>query len=473
MKQILVLILLPAIMRAQNVGIGTANPIEKLDVAGAIKIGGTATNVPAAGTIRWNADRKDFEGHNGNEWVSLTSNKSAWGNLVSYSIENAVTSITIGSNSAGFATSLASNGDFLVAGAGMENFSNANEAGGFRLFKKEGGLWQVKQSVHAPDFSSEINFGKAVAMNEGFIVAGAEGASINGKNRQGKLYVYTLNNNIASYGLTLSATDGASEDMLGYSVAMHNNQLIAGAPFHNIGLSIDRGAAYVFSYNGSAWQQTAQLWAPGGASNDRLGQSVSIYGNLAVAGAPNASVGDQSAQGKVFLFQYNGTSWAYLTTLTAPSSGPNQYFGTSVSLSGDTLVVGSNENMYSITGKGKAYVFVRSGNTWLLQTTLTAPDGQTDDGFGTSVHLKNGSLLVGAPKARLSGTRQGKSYLYKATPEGWALQAILASSNGGANDRFGSVVHLTDSAAVCSAPYADVLPNDNNGRIYFFRNNQH
>lgn len=453
---------------SQNVGIGTTHPQEKLDVNGAIKMAGTNNASPVAGTIRWNADKNDFEGYNGKAWVSLTGGKSEWGGLSSYSFETDATTAMLGQNSTQLATGLSVYGDWLVAGAGMENHSNANEAGGFRLFKKENGVWQLKQSVHSPDYTAEMLFGKNVAMNANYIVAGAEGATVNSKVRQGKLYIYSYNSNGANYSTTLTASDGLTSDNFGYSVALYNNFIIAGAPFNTIGLSVDQGSAYVFYFNGNSWQQVANLTAPGGLPHDRLGQSVAIYGNYAVAGAPNATVNNQTNQGKVCLFQYNGSSWSYLTTLTAPVDGPHQYFGSSVSLSGDTLVVGSNENQYSVSGKGKVYVYVRNGNSWNLQTTITAPEGRADDGFGTAVHFNNGFLIVGAPKAWVNGTRQGKSYIYKPASPGWTLQAILTSSHGSMDDRFGNAVYITDSTAFCSAPYADLSVNDNNGRLYFF-----
>jgi hypothetical protein len=331
------------------------------------------------------------------------------------------------------------------------------------LLKKENGIWKPKYGIFPVDYTAHMNFGKNVAMNASYIVASAAGAN----DYQGELYVYTYNNNSATYSTKLTAADGLAMDQLGYSLAMHNNVIIAGAPSNNIGLAEKQGSAYVFRFNGIWWQQTS-LTQPGSHPYDGLGESVAIYGNYAVAGAPHAAINGQGAQGKVCIFQYNGSAWSYLTSITAPQDGANKRFGYSVSLSGDTLVVGSSENINNSTGTGKVYVYIRNGNAWNLQATLAHPDARSMDGFGASVHLNNGYLIVGAPGAWINATRRGKSYIYKPSAQGWALQAVLAASNGNEHDAFGKVVHINEHAAFCSAPYADVYEGDENGRIYFF-----
>jgi hypothetical protein len=453
---------------AQNIGIGTNTPKERLEVNGAIKIAGSNNINPLPGTIRYNADKSDFEGYNGHAWISLTGGKSQWGDLSSYSYQSDATNDLLGNNSTALGTGLASYGDWLVAGAGIANHAGAYHAGGFRLYKKENGIWKSKQSVFEPAFDVHNEFGMNVAMDANFIVASAAGANANGNGDQGKVYVYTYNSGGSSYSTMLTPTDGYANDLFGSSLAMHNNFIIAGAPNNNILFSEAQGSAYVFHFNGSTWQEMANLTLPGSHPNDRLGQSVAIYGNYAVVASKSAIVNDQGVQGKVCMFQYNGASWSYLTTITSPVNTPNQYFGCSVSLYGDTLVVGASENVNNANGEGKVYVYTRNGNTWNLQATLTPADAHENDGFGTSVHVNKGYLIVGAPAASVNGSRQGKSYIYKSSAQGWSLQSVLTSSNGSIYDGFGDVVHINEHTAFCSAPGATVSSQEDNGRIYFF-----
>jgi hypothetical protein len=149
------------------------------------------------------------------------------------------------------------------------------------------------------------------------------------------------------------------------------------------------GAAYVFTRSGTTWSQQATLTASDAATNDTFGSSVALSGDTALVGAP----GKNSSTGAAYVFIRNGTAWSQQANLTASDAATNDNFGASVALSGDTALVGAFNKNGSI---GAAYVFTRSGTAWSQQANLTASDAVGGDRFGFSVSLSADTALVGA-----------------------------------------------------------------------------
>ncbi len=114
----------------------------------------------------------------------------------------------------------------------------------------------------------------------------------------------------------LTASDGAADDYFGTSVSISGNTVVVGAPDANVGSNNNQGAAYVFTESGSGWTnmtQTAKLTASDGAAGDYFGHSVSISGNTVVVGALDATVGSHSQQGAAYVFTEPGSGWANMT----------------------------------------------------------------------------------------------------------------------------------------------------------------
>ena len=119
---------------------------------------------------------------------------------------------------------------------------------------------------------------------------------------------------------------------------------MVGAPYAAIGGNSDQGAVYVFTDSASVWTQTAKLTASDGAAGDQFGTAVSISGNTVVVGAPYAAVGGNSDQGAAYVFTEPGSGWANMTQtakLTAADGAAGDEFGNSVSISGSMAVVGA------------------------------------------------------------------------------------------------------------------------------------
>ena len=172
-------------------------------------------------------------------------------------------------------------------------------------------------------------------------------------------------------------------------------------------------------------------------------------------------------------------SWTLEQELQDPAMMLLDQFGFSVSLSGDTVLVGSaNQEVGTNMGQGAAYVFVRSGTMWSVQQMLTAPDGMSGDEFGSSVAL-SGSMsmttcaasgpctaVIGAP---FGNSSTGVAYVFVRTGTTWAqLGPDLIAGDAMASDEFGSSVSLDGGTAVIGALFHQVGTNANQGAAYVF-----
>ncbi|MBI4579220.1 MAG: FG-GAP repeat protein, partial [Planctomycetes bacterium] len=132
--------------------------------------------------------------------------------------------------------------------------------------------------------------------------------------------------------------------------------------------------------------QQAELTASDAANTDFFGWSVSLEGNDALVGAPYQDAAAPDG-GAVYVYHFDGASWAQTAKLTASDAAQEDFFGWSVSLHGDYAVIGAFMKNGAGTHSGAAYVFRRSGTGWTQLAKLTAPDAAAGDSFGQSVRL--------------------------------------------------------------------------------------
>jgi hypothetical protein len=162
----------------------------------------------------------------------------------------------------------------------------------------------------------------------------------------------------------LTASDGATDDLLGFSVAVSGATIVAGAPPATVGGNSFQGAAYVFVKPTGGWAdatQTAKLTASDGAAGDSLGYSVAASGGTIVAGAIGATVSGHSGQGAAYVFVKPEGGWADATQtakLTASDGAAGDTLGVSVAVSGNTIVAGAlGATVSGHSRQGAAYVF--------------------------------------------------------------------------------------------------------------------
>jgi hypothetical protein len=273
----------------------------------------------------------------------------------------------------------------------------------------------------------------------------------------------------------LTASNGQGEDLLGYSVAVSGNTVAVGAPGGDSG----QGAAYIFVKPASGWAnmtQTAELTASNGAAGDEFGYSVAIDGDTVVAGAYGATIGsDRYDQGAAYVFVEPAGGWTNMTQtarLTASNGAKDDWFGASVSISGNTIAIGAayaQNDSYD----GAVYVFVKPAAGWRTTSNfnaeLTPLNGTGFGEFGMSTAIAGDTVVAGAQGATVgSNLYQGAVYIFVKPAGGWAGSltsvAELTASDGQIGDRLGQAVAVSGDTVIGGAYQNDTA----RGAAYVF-----
>ena len=333
-----------------------------------------------------------------------------------------------------FGTSVAVSGDTAVVGANYAAVGLNKDQGRAYVFTRSGTTWILQQTLTAADGAAGDCFGTSVAIAGDTALVSAVNSDEDSAGDyvdKGSTYVFTRNGTVWSQQQKLTAADGAAGDLFGGSVAISGDTALVGADGAHVGLNRNQGAAYVFTGDGTVWSQQQKLTVAEGTYKEYLGSSVAISGDTALVGAPTGGyVGDQGA---AYVFTRDGTVWNQKQKLTVAGGTYDDWFGCSVAISGDTVVVGAgNAKVGGKAGQGSAYVFTRNGTVWSQQLKLTAADGGWYDQFGCSAAISSNTVVVGAYYANLGAAfddvgHQGAAYVFVRIGTVWSQQRKLTA----------------------------------------------
>ncbi|MGH7187265.1 MAG: FG-GAP repeat protein, partial [Pseudomonadota bacterium] len=281
--------------------------------------------------------------------------------------------------------------------------------------------------------------------------------------------VYVRSSGFWIYKGYLAANDGAAGDLFGSSVAINGDTALIGANLDDIGtpagVNPDQGSAYLFTRSGTLWGARQKFTAQGGAAREMFGQAVAISGDKALVSAPHARIGANLSQGAVYIF---GCGYTEQTKFAGLGSESGDYFGSVLAMDGDTVVVGAPlDDVGTKSNQGSAYVFVRNGAGWTQSAQLFAHDGAADDHFGSSVAISGDTIVIGAPFLTYSGnSRQGAAYFFVRSGGAWTLQARPFGDALG--DQFGSSVSISGNRMAVSSPHDYVGQNPFQGSVTIY-----
>ena len=403
----------------------------------------------------------------------------------------------------GFGGAVAVDGDTMAVG---ENGQLKNSA--VRVFVRKAGVWSQQAVIADPNPTELLNggFGRALALSGDTLVIGNEydsststgvdggqtcvpfGGGFQGCAPQtGAVYVFTRSGTTWSQQAFLKKSGNVQiGDTFGRSVAILGDTLVVGAPGESGG-----GAAYLFGRVGSTWGQTYGFGTDSTKPGDRLGSAVAVGVDTVVVGADSETgfatgVNGNSLdfgtvqRGAAYIFARNGGKWRQEAYLKASNNDKaTDWFGSSVALAGDTVVVGApgesndavgvngNQNAGKSDSGGAAYVFVRANTRWSQQAYLKASNAGTALSFGTSVAIAGDLLLVGATGERSNATGinglqadtslpyAGAAYAFGRAGATWSQLAYLKASNPTDYDYFGWAIAVSGNTVVAGAPYED------------------
>jgi uncharacterized Fe-S cluster protein YjdI len=310
-----------------------------------------------------------------------------------------------------FGFSVAVSGSTIVVGAQTAFVGGNPSQGAAYVFNRQGESWVETQKLTASDGAIDDLFGNSVAISGSTIVVNAIRHS--GNVSQGSAYVFNHQGRSWVETQKLTVSDGAADDQFGWSIAVSSSTIVVGAPFDPDVGSTGQGSAYVFNRQGGSWVETQKLTASDGATGDHFGWSVATAGSTIVVGAVSNTFSDPFSRGAAYVFNRHGRSWDETQKLTASDETVNNFFGWSVAISGSTIVAGAIFNIFGITTQGAAYVFNRQGGSWVETQKLAASDGVANDRFGWSVSVSDSTIVVGAPNDDIgNNSNQGSAYVF-------------------------------------------------------------
>ena len=293
-----------------------------------------------------------------------------------------------------FGNRVAISGDTAIVSSRADRATSRHDASVY-IFTRDGDTWSQQAKLINFEGVGVDDFGWSVAISGDTAIIGD--ITDNNIEGAGAVYIFTRTGTIWSQQTKLIPNDAAARDLFGCSVAISGDTVIVGAWGDNeidVNGFYHRGSAYIFTHSNGAWSQQAKLIPNDAVAGDYVGLSVSINGDTAIVGAPlKDDNGDNS--GSAYVFTRIGTNWSQQAKLIPNDGAARDIFSHSVAIDGNTIIIGAydDDNGYD---SGSAYVFVRNGSTWSQQAKLTNSDASAYQVFGCSVSIKGDTAIVGA-----------------------------------------------------------------------------
>jgi len=373
-----------------------------------------------------------------------------------------------------FGKSVSIYGDYAVVGS--PNF-NLNEGIAYVLHN-DNGVWTNIARLQISNSSVNAYLGSSVSIFEDVIVVGAEKQSY-----KGAVFVYVKpSSGWADMTETAKLTPSTSVnyDYFGCSVSIYNNVIAVGSKSHDLGESNKNyGAVFVYSKPSSGWvdmTETAKLTSSDKMPNDEFGTSVKIYDDVIIAGAPKDDVDDDSPNensGSAYIFAKPSSGWSTsneTAKLTSSDVSNIAYFGTSVSIFADDIVIGAYQN----DNIGSAYVYTKPIDGWATTNTetakLTSSTSTNYSHFGFAVDISNSNIVVGAKFDDDKGSSSGTAYVFSKPSSGWISAnetSKLTASDGASNDNLGNSIAIYGDNIIIGAHNNNDKGSDS-GSAYIF-----
>lgn len=367
--------------------------------------------------------------------------------------------------SGAFGRAVALSVDTLVVGSPLDDTRGAEAGAVFVFARQSDGRFVEAAKLTAPDAAAGDQFGTALSLAGDTLVIGAPLGDAGARTDAGAAYVYVRRGSAWEYQAKLVADDGARFDELGGAVALFGDRAVIGAHAVDQGDAIDAGAGYVFERAAGTWQQRAKLTLSPAQSFERCGLSVAISESAAFVGCPHRAEGVEGA-GAVAVFSRSGDTYVFEAKLLAPDPVPGDAFGAAVSIDANRLVVGAPNTVGTATRAGSAHVFLRGATTWTHEAKLSSPAAVTlGGGFGGAVAARATRVMVGA--AFYDDEGAAVSFVRR-EGRGWLQGTTYTAPRTKAGAAFGFAVGLTADAAVVGAPSDDAPGAESAGAAYLF-----
>ena len=360
-----------------------------------------------------------------------------------------------------FGNSLDIDGDYAVIG-------DRNNAA-YVFFRNEAGRWTQQAKLTPTDGKNDDRYGWKVAISGNTVAIGSE---YNDEKRtdSGAVYMYRRDAQLGwTFQSKLIADDSNYFSQFGRNLSLSEN-ILAIYAYSYVSAAGYSGVAYIYTKDSdNNWVQQAKVTPLENDFNYSLGfYGLDISERTLVMGAHY----ENAYTGSVLVFHKNEQNqWQQQTKLTAEDGNKNDYFGYSVSIDQNTIVIGAN-GVDDARGQGRdfgaAYVFTRDQNqNWNQQAKLTASDARPSLNFGRSVSIQDGKILMGATGYDSTTRTYGAVYLFQKDAQNQWIQESKFNAND-SSSRIGENISVSGNTLVIGAPNSTDDTFYNNGAAYFF-----
>jgi hypothetical protein len=341
-----------------------------------------------------------------------------------------------------FGTSLAATADTAIVGAPYEGSPGA-EPGAAYVFVRAAQSWTEQQRLTANPASALSLFGAAAGLADDLAIVGAPGDKAAGA-KAGAAYGFVRSAQAWDQTGVLAPTSVLGAEF-GVAVAIDGATAVIGAPIDSAPGHNGEGAAYVFARSASSWSLEQLLTPADGAKGVEFGRSCSLSGDKVIVGAPKDDNGGTDA-GAAYVFTRSAQGWLPDAKLTASDASVNDEFGAAVDIEGQQAAVGAPAPNGGGVGAGACYVFERVGGVWTEQQKLVVATASDGAKLGSSVSLVGDSLLVGAPNESSGAAYAGAAYLFVRSGAAWIEERDLQSIEVAQGDKFGTSAAIVPGA---------------------------
>ncbi|MBY0111222.1 MAG: FG-GAP repeat protein [Phycisphaerales bacterium] len=344
-----------------------------------------------------------------------------------------------------FPTSLAIEGDTIVAGLQTYDGIVGSNQGAGLFFTRSAGVWSASELFQPSETQAGALFGASVGISDQFVVTGSFSYNRPGATGAGAAYAFRRISGEPNRTLLIAPPTPQENANFGNRMANDGIRLVVGALAEDGAAGADQGAAYVYRFQDESFVLEQKLLPADPAAGANFGAALAIDGTTIIVGAPKDPQAGFGA-GAAYVFTFNGVTWSQQAKLTASDGTALDAFGTSVAISGDRALIGApNDNipisLINQVSAGSACFFARSGSTWsqVSKVSLSAPS--TNDFFGAAVAIEGDSALIGVPGYDTTGiNNRGALFLYRWNGTAWANNGASSFTGTSDNDSLGSVI---------------------------------
>lgn len=316
-----------------------------------------------------------------------------------------------------------------------EKASNAGSSLIYQLSKYNNNNLKISQKITDHNGAISNAFGSVVDIYDDYIISSSP---FDGSETQGSVSILKISSDNLYYQVQkITQLSYPSSINFGESLSIYGNYIVVGSDNESSG----KGAATIFKLSSDGlYYQTQKLTSHDGIANDRFGIDLVIYNEYIVIGA----YGDDdngSASGSAYVYKLSTDGIFYeIQKLTDDDGAAGDLFGLSLSMYGEYIVIGSSSDDDTQSGAGSSVIYKLSSNGLFYQVQKITDDfGAGNDNFGTTVSIYGKFIAIGSPNDDDTGSNSGSICIFKLSTDGVFYQTQkLTDHYGDVNDKLGN-----------------------------------